>query len=78
MTGLDVVVALAAVLGAGALLGVEVWVVAIVALGYVASRPTVTAGVLSVVVATLAASALVYIGAAVALGWLAAVVSVAP
>jgi hypothetical protein len=75
MTGLDVVVALAAVLGAGALLGVEVWVVAIVALGYVASRPTVTAGVLSVVVATLAASALVYIGAAVALGWLAAVVS---
>lgn len=75
MTGLDVVVALGAVLVAGALLGVEVWVVAIVALGYVASRPTVTAGVLSVVVATLAASALVYIGAAVALGWLAAVVS---
>jgi hypothetical protein len=75
MTGLDVVVALAAVLGAGALLGVEVWVVAIVALGYVVSRPTVTAGVLSVAVATLAASALVYIGAAVALGWLAAAVA---
>ncbi len=75
MTGLDVVVALAAVLGAGALLGVEVWVVAVVALGYVVSRRAVTAGVLSVVVATLAASALVYIGAAVALGWLAALVS---
>ena len=75
MTGLDVVVALGAVLGAGALLGVAVWVVAIVALAYVASRPAVTAGVLSVVVATLAASALVYIGAAVALGWLAAAVS---
>jgi hypothetical protein len=75
MTGPDVVVALAAVLTAGALLGVAVWVVPIVALGYVVSRPTITAGVLSVVVATLAASALVYIGAAVALGWLAAVVS---
>ena len=75
MTGLDVVVALAAVLTAGALLGVAVWVVAIVVLAYVTSRPTVTAGVLSVVVAPLAAAALVDIGAAVALGWLAAVVS---
>ncbi len=75
MTGLDVVVALGAVLGAGALLGVEVWVVAVVALGYVVSRRAVTAGVLSVVAGALAASALVYIGAAVALGWLAALVS---
>ena len=75
MTGLEAVVALGAVLGAGALLGVEVWVVAIVALGYVLSRPSLTARVLSVAVAALAASALVYIGAAVALGWLATAVS---
>lgn len=71
MAYVTAVTSLGAVLASGILLGLEVWVIAIAALGYVVSRQTITAGLLARVVAALVASATVYVAAAMALSRLA-------
>jgi hypothetical protein len=59
---------LAGVLLAVILLGIEVWVVAIAALGYVVSREAVTAWVLIRAAILLGASAILYVALAILLG----------
>ena len=71
MTASAAVASLGAVVASGMLLGLEVWVVAIAALGYVVSRQTITAGLLTSVAAALGASAIVYVAAVMAVGRLA-------
>jgi hypothetical protein len=58
---LDAATALLAVLGAGALLGAEVWVVAVVALGWAVTRTALGASVVARALLVLAASAALYV-----------------
>ena len=61
---------LLAVLVAAFLLGVEVWVVAILALAYVVSREAITVGALVKAAAALGASAIAYVAAVMVIGLL--------
>jgi len=56
------------VLAAAFLLGVEVWIVAVLALAYVVSREAITVGVLVKAAAALGASAVAYVVAVVLIG----------
>ncbi len=56
------------VLAAAALLGAEVWIVGILVLGYVVSRPALGAALLARTVAMLAASAAVYVATVILIG----------
>ncbi len=71
MTPSVALVSLGAVLASAVLLGVEVWVVAIVGLGYLASRPALGTTAIAGVASVLALSAIAYVAAVLALGWLA-------
>ncbi len=72
MTAPSLIASLGAVFLSAALLGLEGWVVAIAGLGYVVSGRAASAGTLAAVAATLAVSAIVWVGAVVVLASLAA------